>query len=427
MIERIKASIWRYLDAREVRKARARGAQGNKVLAICRLGMGYFDNPKYIIDALERLYPGKYSFTLLVQQPIDGVPPYMRQVELGTRQALVELASAKLWLSDTRFNWPLEKAPDQYYVQTWHAGMGPKIAEGAAQDKLSQAYLDIAMRDGKMTDFMFANDSVHAKAFAQDYWQKGPVLRCGIPRNRPLLYPDVAAAVALRRSLGVPSGNGLLLYAPTFRNDQNVFLSPDALQQCAHALEARFGMPFSIAYRLHTEAQGAQASPYPESFIDTSSVLDSQDILCATDVLISDYSSIMEDFILLGRPCFSYAPDLADYLAERGLYYPLDMRPAPLAQTESELVAAIESFDNATFQEKRQNFFAQFKVTEDGQGDVLVARFIDELISQDVPAFEVYAKCVADGLFNDVLKTRGQAPAVQPLAAEWDREASAGA
>src|SRR5690606_20263275 len=70
--------------------------------------------------------------------------------------------------------------------------------------------------------------------------------------------------------------------------------------------------------------------------------VDPNEMLGATDVLISDYSSILVDYLTLDRPLVLYVPDLLRYKDERGIYVELDQLPAALCTDLSDVVRAIE-------------------------------------------------------------------------------------
>lgn len=79
--------------------------------------------------------------------------------------------------------------------------------------------------------------------------------------------------------------------------------------------------------------------------IDVSEYVDMQELLCAADVLITDYSSSMWDYSLTGRPCFIYANDLAQYKKERNFHTPITDWPFPMAERNTELQRLILRFD----------------------------------------------------------------------------------
>ena len=108
-----------------------------KVVLSCNFGRGFLCNPKYIAEALERLYPGEFDIVLLAKERDNGLPPYLRQVRYGSLAAQRELASARFWIynfrNDEKF---VPKRDEQVYIQTWHAFVSPKRVERDVDDKL---------------------------------------------------------------------------------------------------------------------------------------------------------------------------------------------------------------------------------------------------------------------------------------------------
>src|SRR5699024_10867868 len=71
---------------------------------------------------------------------------------------------------------------------------------------------------------------------------------------------------------------------------------------------------------------------------------DVQNLLLITDLLISDYSSIVTDFVLTGRPILTYAYDFEVFKQKcRSIYYDLNViLPRPLVKEEEELLEKIK-------------------------------------------------------------------------------------
>ncbi|MBR3225055.1 MAG: CDP-glycerol glycerophosphotransferase family protein [Atopobiaceae bacterium] len=366
--------------ANGIRLSRSSKVDLHKVVLSCNLGRGYLCNPKYIAEALNRIYPGEFDIVLLVNKPIDDLPSYIRQVRRGSSKAQRELASARVWIYNFRNDKKhVPKREDQFYFQTWHACLGPKRCEGDAVESLSAEYVRAAKYDGSITDLMFANNASEAAKYQRAFWYKGPILRCGIPRNRPLLIPNHNVRDRVRTDLGLEDNRRLCLYAPTFRNGCSFEPYRFDYERVLNALEAKFGEPFAFAYRLHPNLASLQRPDFLTGLIDATDYLDQQELLAVTDVLISDYSSILEDFSLTRRPAFVYASDFDDYANDRGLYYPLNERPFPIASTKDELVDKILAFDEDAFLKSVDAFFARFGLRDDGLGDERVARVIHAL------------------------------------------------
>ncbi len=356
-----------------------------KVVLSCNFGRGYLCNPKYIAEALERLYPGEFDIVLLLKEHDGSLPGYLRQVRYGSRAAQKELASAGFWIynfrNDEKF---VPKREGQIYIQTWHACLGPKRCEGDVESQLGDSYLAAAKYDGFITDLMIADNRLEAEKYQRAFWYSGTVLRSGVPRNAPLLKVPETAEQSVYQELGVKSDAAICLYAPTFRADWSFEQYEFDFQSVVEALETRFGRPFVFVYRLHSNLASKPRPPFFLQYTDATDYKDAQQLLAATSVLISDYSSIMEDFLLTGRPGFQYIPDLSNYMDDRGLYYPLERRPFPIATSEQELLAAIESFDANGFEEKKNEFVELVGLEEDGRGDEAIAGLMQEIASHGI-------------------------------------------
>ena len=104
---------------------------------------------------------------------------------------------------------------------------------------------------------------------------------------------------------------------------------------------------------------------------------DMQELLCVSDLLITDYSSSMFDFSMQGRPCVLYATDVQEY--DRGYYFDITKLPYPLARNEEELLAAITSFDARSYAARLEAFFTQeVGFVERGEAARVLAEWIVE-------------------------------------------------
>jgi CDP-glycerol glycerophosphotransferase len=91
-----------------------------------------------------------------------------------------------------------------------------------------------------------------------------------------------------------------------------------------------------------------------EGVYDGTMYHDMQEMLAASDLLITDYSSSMFDFSMQGKPCLLYATDVAQY--DRGYYFNFRELPYPLAENEEELLSVIERFDKALYEKNLNDF-----------------------------------------------------------------------
>ena len=103
------------------------------------------------------------------------------------------------------------------------------------------------------------------------------------------------------------------------------------------------------------------------SVIDASSYSDMQDLLLASDVLITDYSSSSWDFSLQYKPCFLYMPDLDTYKKDFSFYNSIESLPYPKASTNEELMNNITEFNYEEFKIKLIAFYTEFGNFDNGK------------------------------------------------------------
>lgn len=348
-----------------------------KIVASSYYGSSYSCNPKYITEALHRLSPAVEIVWLVNPGVESSCPEYVRTVRYGTLRAQHELATASVWLNNVRGPRYIRKKPGQFYIQTCHSSLSAKRCEADVADILDRGYVRAAMQDGSETDLMYANNAFRERLYQTSFWYNGPVVRCGVPRNKPLVFPDAETSRAIKSRYGL-GDRRICLYAPTFRKDSNVDAYRFDYRECLRALNKRFGGDFAFCIRLHPNIAELSRGVYGNEVIDMTDYVDCQELLAATDVLISDYSSVLEDFVLTRRAAFVYAPDIDRYLDDRGFYYPLDSRPYPVARNEQELVDAIEAFSQEDLEARIDEFQRRFDLKDDGMGAEFVARIILE-------------------------------------------------
>ena len=107
-----------------------------------------------------------------------------------------------------------------------------------------------------------------------------------------------------------------------------------------------------------------------------------QELLLASDVLLTDYSSCMWDFSLMKKPCFLYARDIDEYRGERDFYTPIESWPFPLAADNDGLEKVIAEFDEEAYRADAARHHAELGSTESGTAAKQCAERIVEFLSK---------------------------------------------
>jgi teichoic acid ribitol-phosphate primase len=208
--------------------------------------------------------------------------------------------------------------------------------------------------------------------------------RLGIPRTD--LFFDASrvteTSAEVRRRYSIPEGRRVVMYAPTFRGER-ITVARDPTDLDLRALHAALGDDHVVLLRSHPFVRARLAAdPALSGFvIDASDHPDMNELLLISDVLVTDYSSAIYEFALLGRPIVFFAPDHAAYEAERGFYldYGSDL-PGPVFTSSADLAAYLRA--GAFDLDRVRAFAADSFDVPDGRA---TARFIDEVVGEAIP------------------------------------------
>ncbi len=122
----------------------------------------------------------------------------------------------------------------------------------------------------------------------------------------------------------------------------------------------------------------------PSGAVSATDYPDIVELMVASDVGITDYSSWICEYIHTGRPGFLYAPDMTKFSAnERAFYDPLDKMPFPLSTTADGLVDTVLGFDANAYAQDSRKFLSDKVCVDDGRASARVADMIESLLRDD--------------------------------------------
>ena len=324
----------------------------------------YGCNPRYLTEYLLEHYSDmEIVWVFRKGVNISAVDKRVKCVRFRTWEYLKMVNSAEFLVTNSRTDpWHIywHKRPLQKYLMLWHGGAALKRIERDVEDRLGFSYVQKAKRDSKVCDLMISGCRANTELIKRSFWYSGEILEAGIPRN------DIFFNETLHRSIRqhiidqstLPSDGRIVLYAPTFRRSGTIEPYRIDWSDMIPRLERMFGgAKVTLLLRLHPnligKADTSSLINHP-SVIDMTRYHDMQELLCVSDMLITDYSSSMFDYAMLRRPCMLYATDVAEY--DRGYYYDFRELPFPLAQNSEQLINLIENFDEKEYQRDLKTF-----------------------------------------------------------------------
>lgn len=252
-----------------------------------------------------------------------------------------------------------------------------------------------SVREAARIGYMIASSHIDRSVMAASFGVEYPnVLMTGYPRNDWLVSDDaVRRSPSLARTAAdvvwVKNGRRLVLYAPTYRGHHlssgadvsGVYaFTNDELDRLRSLLVSRNAV---LGVRPHINRGGDDRLRYDDVIIDMSRAVfkDVQMLLRHTDVLVSDYSGVWVDYLLLDRPVIGFAYDWEAYAAERGYIYDyFSIFPGPMVRSFGELIDALEQALTGTpaITERQRFVKGMFHAFPDGTSCERLYRSLEE-------------------------------------------------
>ena len=343
------------------------------------------DNPGAVGRALlgsARARAAGLDVSVVVDDPSVVVPDGARAVVRRTREWYARLADAHLYVANAGAPYWFEASPGQLHVQTWHGTPLKRIGEDRGPGDFSTwRHRRRIAAQAQRWDAMLSPSRYCSDIFRSAFGFTGPVLEVGSPRNDVLLAPDAAARGAdVRARLGLAATDRVVLYAPTWREYVGV---RDAKPMYLDAEAVVRALPDAVVLvrgHYNSTTQDDLFTRHPRIH-DVTRYPDIADLYLAADALVTDYSSVMFDFVLTDRPVVLLVPDLDRYRdVERGFYFDIETRsPGPLVTTTAEVVDVLTAPD--TWGARREGFRTAFCPFEDGSASARVVEYCLDRLS----------------------------------------------
>jgi CDP-glycerol glycerophosphotransferase len=310
------------------------------------------------------------------------------------------MGMAKYWITNSRIPDSIKKKDDQVYIQCWHGtplkklGYDIEVAgENAinSKDDLNKKYSDDSIR----YTYMISPSEFSSEKFASAFKLQDPsiIQTIGYPRNdflsnytqddidaimKKLTISELAQTNSykdidnLKKDLSIDSSKKIILYAPTWRDNQHISGQGYTydLNIDFGKLREEFGDEYIILFRAHYFiSNNIDLSEYEGFVYDVSKYDDINELYVISDILITDYSSVFFDYANLKRPIMFYMYDFDEYKNNmRDFYIDIDELPGPIAKTQNELIEAIKNVETyqKDYGEKYKAFYDKYDYLDDG-------------------------------------------------------------
>jgi CDP-glycerol glycerophosphotransferase len=348
----------------------------------------YGDNARAIYEELRRRVPDLRCRWMVVDGQ-TALPEGLEPVRRYGRDHFEAMARARyVVVPNYRPMEPWFETPDEQVVlQTWHGAPFKRIAlDNPRWDALTtHRHTEMIKGESARWDYLVSPNPPSTPILRGAFGFEGEMLETGYPRTDVFHAPDrEERAAAVRRALGLDEKVRVVLYAPTMRDDHRYSGNRYSLDMQLDLEAARRELADDHVLLVRRHAKVIDSVPGVDgSFaLDVSSWPDVNELLQATDILVSDYSSLMFDFAVTGRPMLFFTYDLADYRDRlRGFYFDPARQPGPHLATSAEVVAAIRDIDavSAAHADAYAAFRADFTPWDDGHA---AQRLVDRVFRE---------------------------------------------
>ncbi len=354
-------------------------------------GKQYSDNPRAIYEyLLERNseYEMYWSFDKkYITKYKDKDIKYVKRFSL---KWLFVMTRAKFWVNNCRLPSWIPKPKNTNYVQTWHGTPLKKLATdieevymaGTETSKYKREFL----KEAQKWDYLISPNEYSTKIFSNAFSYKKEIIETGYPRNDFLLNcNNKETRSEIKRKLILPKDKKVILYAPTWRDNQ--FYTQGkykfALQLDLHRMREELEGEYVILLRLHyLIAEHINLTDFQGFVFDVSNYEDIRELYLVSDILITDYSSVFFDYANLKRPILFFVYDIEEYRDNlRGFYFDFENKaPGPLLKSNDEILNEIVKIEKNGFIPSRKylDFYKKFCYLEDGKASERVVKEVFE-------------------------------------------------
>lgn len=326
-----------------------------------------------------------YDYTyIVVIKPETAIPDNLKYkkniifINRGSDAYLRYLCTAKYLINNVTFPFYFIRKPEQVYLNTWHGT--PMKTLGKDIKSPFQDHANVSRNFLHATHIISPNrhttDIILEKYDIKDLFS-GQIAETGYPRIDLSINLTSARRQEILALLGFTDDKPIVFYAPTWRGtSQSKDFDTQKLQEDLNYLKSE---KYNLVFRGHHLVESL-LSKIDLDVVVAPKNIDSNELLGVCDVLITDYSSIIYDYLALNKPAITYVYDFEEYKQERGLYFDKDEMAGVVCTTIAEVSTSILDCINNPDKNIKLEDAQRFAYLEDG---FATKRVVDFMLNDD--------------------------------------------
>ncbi len=356
------------------------------------VGRNYTGNPRAIYEEMVRQgLDRRYRCYIILEDRSIKIPGSAKKIKRKGFRYFYYFAIAGVWVSDSRLPMYMIKRSETTYIQTWHGTPLKKLALDldaiymAGESDLLE-YKKNFYENVQTWDYLISQNNYSSGIFRKAFGFDKEILEIGYPRNDMLFHNNnIEELKKIKERLGLPLDKKVILYAPTWRDNEfhgkerykfNPKLDFSLLME-----ELENDTVLIVKYHYLVMDQ-IDWTPYEGFIYSYDMSYDISLLYLVSDMLITDYSSVMFDYSILKRPMLFYCYDLDEYKDSlRGFYFDfIKEAPGPIVKSSSKLIRAIKEYDYNMYRDKYEAFTNKYNHADDGNASGKIVSLISNLI-----------------------------------------------
>lgn len=334
------------------------------------LGQSFSGSPKYIYLKL-REYDIKREFKYV--WTFDN-PNEFKEMNTHKNIILVKtnslkhyyyLSRAKFWVRNSESIVVMRKRSSTIYIQTWH---GTPIKKMFYDDinfiNSNCIFMYKFKRAIKNWTYFIAPNKYTEEIFSKFFEHNIDIIKIGYPRNDLLINSSDKVINNIKSKYKIKNDKKIILYAPTFRDyEYNQGMSSFKFKLDFNLINNELKDYIIIVRAHYYVSKLAELDNFDNVYNFSDPKYDIQELYVISDILITDYSSVMFDYAYTKKPILLYTYDYEKYKSTRGNYFDLTSNsPGPLLYNTNEILDTIQNIDKVKLEYENQYnlFFNKF-------------------------------------------------------------------
>lgn len=335
-------------------------------------GKEFSDNPKAIYEYIDENMKDYNTFWAM-QDTLPLINGNAKMLQIGTADYYRELARTKFLINNVNFPNHYIKRDDAIEINTMHGVPLKKMGFDFEDDFPNEKAKELFQEKINRWDYVISPSKYVSKIIRSAFNYKKEILEYGYPRNDELFSDYSQEINVVKEKLGVPLNKKVILYAPTWRQRGVMDVQIDF-----DRWEREFSDKYVLVVRYHHYNSPTISKTKYSNFVynGNDSDVTVNDLMKMSDILITDYSSIMFDFSLLNKSMLFYVYDKEEYDdVLRGMYFDLTEEfPQICFDQEEDLIKGIHHINQLS--QYTKTIAKRFNEFDNGHASQRVAEFI---------------------------------------------------